>query len=183
MKKGLKDSWDVTDRASADETLKWLTEDGGHNSKLLAAYHDNKLDEYSREELMNALSDESYTDLDKSYYLGIYDSAQKYGDNAIKAWDLSRAMQLCAWYYLAGYYTYGEAMDSSLEIASELQKTYTSRDDMMQSYFYGFQYWNDDDMTDETSESYARIQIYQNLKENKDGPYTLDWNYTLQKDW
>ncbi|BCN30916.1 DUF1266 domain-containing protein [Anaeromicropila herbilytica] len=182
MKEGLVESWEVSNRKSADEKLKWaLTE--GHNKELLAEYKDNDFKSLSRNELVSALSDKSYKEEDRVYFLGIYDAVDKYGDNAIRAWDLSRAMQLSAWYYIAGYYTYEEAMDSCLKIAQELQKTYSSWDDMMDSYFYGFQYWNGDDMSDPDSESYARKQTYEMLKKQKNSPYSLDWNMKLQKDW
>jgi hypothetical protein len=182
MKDGLVTSWEVSDRKSADETLTWILTEG-HNKNLLSEYNDNDFKSLSRDELVSALSDESYKDEDRVYFLGIYDAVEKYGDNAIRAWDLSRAMQLSAWYYIAGYYTYEEAMDSCLKIAKELQKTYSSWDDMMDSYFYGFQYWNEDDMSDPDSESYARIQTYEMLKQQKNSPYSLDWNMELQKDW
>ena len=183
IKSGLKESWEVTDRATAEDTINWLLEEGGHNALLLEEYKENSLSEYTREELIEALSDSSYTDNDRAYYLGLYDAVANYGDNAILAWDLSRAMQLSAWYYLAGYYTYEEAMDKSLAIAKKLQEAYGSWDEMTDSYLFGFQYWNGDDMSDETSESYARYQIYQDLVEQTDSPYSVDWNYELQKEW
>lgn len=181
--KGLEEFWDVTDRESAEETLQWLIEDGGHNKDLLDEYDQNELSTYTRDELVDVLSDTSYTNIDRAYFLGIYDSVTAYGDNAIAAWDLSRAMQLCAWYYLADYYTYEEAMDTSLAIAENLQNIYSSWDDMMQSYYYGFQYWNEDDMNDVDSESYNRREIYESLKKQEKSPYALDWNYNLQKEW
>ena len=146
-------------------------------------YEYNGLSEYTRDELTHVLKDESFTDLDRTYYLGIYDSVAAYGENAILAWDLSRALQLVSWYYIAGFYTYEEAMDVSLEIATELQTAYTSWDDMITSYLYGFQYWNEDDMSDPTSESYNRANIYKKLKEQEEGPYTIDWNHPLTKEW
>lgn len=182
MRDGLKDAWDVTDRKSADETLTWLL-DEGHNKELLEEYKKNSLSSMSRNELKTSLSDSSYTDIDRAYFLGMYDAVDTYGKKAILAWDLCRGMQLSAWYYIAGYYTYDEAMESSLKIAKRLQKSYKSWDDMMQSYFYGFQYWNQDDMTDSDSESYQRKDIYQTLKTQKDGPFLVDWNLELQKDW
>lgn len=183
IKSGLKESWEVTDRTTADDTLNWLLEQGGHNAVLLEEYKESSLSEYTREELIEVLSDSSYTDNDRAYYLGLYDAVANYGDNAILAWDLSRAMQLSAWYYLADYYTYEEAMDKSLAIAKRLQEAYGSWDEMTDSYLYGFQYWNGDDMSDENSESYARYQIYQELVEQTDSPYSVDWNYELQKEW
>jgi len=183
IRSGLKESWEVTDRTTADDTLNWLLEEGGHNAVLLEEYKENSLSDYTREELVEVLSDSSYTDSDRAYYLRLYDAVANYGDNAILAWDLSRAMQLSAWYYLADYYTYEEAMDKSLAIAKKLQETYDSWDEMTDSYLYGFQYWNDDDISDETSESYARYQVYQELVEQTDSPYSVDWNYELQKEW
>lgn len=182
VKQGLKESWDVTDRKSADETLQWLLEEG-HNAEVVETYKENGLTDFTREELVTELSDSSYKEEERVYYLGLFDAVEAYGDNAILAWDLSRAMQLSSWYYLAGYYTYEEALDSCLEIATRLQSTYTSWDEMIQSYFYGFQYWNEDDMNDPSSESYARIEIYNNLKEEANSPYSLDWNLELKKDW
>ncbi|WOO38129.1 DUF1266 domain-containing protein [Anaerocolumna sp. AGMB13020] len=183
IKSGLKESWEVTDKTTADDTLNWLLEEGGHNAELLEEYKENSLSEYTREELIEVLSVSSYTDNDRAYYLGLYDAVANYSDNAILAWDLSRAMQLSAWYYLAGYYTYEEAMDKSLAIAKSLQKAYGSWDEMADSYLYGYQYWSGDDMSDETSESFARYQIYQELVKQTDSPYSIDWNYELQKDW
>lgn len=182
MIEGLKNSWDVTDRASADENLKWLLEEG-HNSDLLELYQSCEMDIYTKEELVQELENAKITGIDAVIMLLTYDAVQQYGENAIKAWDLCRAMQMSTWYYLAGYYTYEEAMDQSLEIAKLLQSTYTSWDDMMQSYLYGFQYWNEDDSSDETSDSYARKQLYERLKTQENSPYQLDWNMTLTKDW
>ncbi len=178
----LQSSWDVTDKASADETLKWLLEEG-HNSDLLKSYADYELDSYTREELIEVLEESQITGMDAVIILLEYDAVKKFGDKAILAWDLSRAMQLSAWYYLAGYYTYEEAMDQSLEIAQLLQKTYTSWDEMIESYMYGFQYWNEDDISDTSSDSYERKQMYEQLKTKEGSPYQLDWNITLTKEW
>ena len=74
-------------------------------------------------------------------------------------------------------------MDQSLEIAQLLQKTYTSWDEMIESYMYGFQYWNEDDISDTSSDSYERKQMYEQLKTKEGSPYQLDWNITLTKEW
>lgn len=182
IQNGLIDWWDVTDRKTADETLQWLL-NGGHNDALLEIYEQEELSSFTRDELVSTLSDDEYTDDDRAYYLGIYDAVDTYGDNAILAWDLSRAMQLSSWYYIAGYYTYEEALDSCLEIAKKMQKQYTSWEDMMQSYLLGFQYWNEDDISNPTSDSYARNRLYEKLRAQENSPYFIDWNLKLQKDW
>ena len=112
----------------------------------------------------------------------IYDAHAQFGDSAIADWDLSRAMNLCAWYYLAGYYTYEEAMDASLEVATRLQSTFSSWDEMVQSYLYGFQYWNEDDIQNPDSDSYERKEIFETLKADAHNPYSVDWNLTFEKD-
>lgn len=182
MQNGLKQSWGVTDHASAQENLQWLL-DEGHNAELLEDYTEMGLGEVTREELEEILSYGEFTAEDRAYYQVVYEACNQFGENAISGWDLSRAMQMCAWYYLAGYYTYEEAMDASLEIATRLQSTFGSWDEMMQSYLYGFQYWAQDDMENPDSDSYERREIYNTLKEMPNGPFSVDWNLTFQKDW
>ena len=54
---------------------------------------------------------------------------------------------------------------------------------MAQSYLYGYQYWQEDDMDEEGSASYERRAIYEKLLEQKDNPYQIDWNLKLEKSW
>lgn len=180
LKKGLKEWWDISTREEADDTITWLIDEGGHNANLLEEYNKYGLGDYSREELVASVSD--LDEANQIYLLGIYDAVQDYGENAILAWDLSRAMQLLGWYYVTGMYTYEETMDKTYEIAQKLQTTYTSWDDMMGSYFYGFQYWNEDNPQDTASDSYNRKQIYEALKMEKNSPYNLPWDLQLQKE-
>lgn len=181
LKKLLESSWDITTKEEADEAIIRLIDEGGNNKDLLEEYAYYGLGEYTREELVEAISEEPKED--QAYFLGIYDAVQEYGDQAITAWDLSRAMQLLSWYYVAGLYSYEETMDKSLEVANKLQATYPSWDDMMKSYFYGFQYWNEDDPEDSTSQSYIRRKLYEELKGQGESPYLLDWNMNLVKEW
>lgn len=182
IQKGLKSSWEVTDAATAKETMDWLLSEG-HNGEVVQYYKDNELDAYSRSELESVLVEPDFTTEERVMYLCVYDAVQKFGDKAILAWDLSRAEQLLGWYYVAGYYTYEEAMDQSLEVAKKLQESYSSWDEMMESYFFGYQYWAEESMDDSDTEAAKRYEMYQELKAKEDGPYTVDWNTTLQKEW
>ena len=92
-------------------------------------------------------------------------------------------MQLLGNYYIAGYYTLEESMDKSLEVAKTLQGMYTSWDEMMDSYLYGYRYWQEDDIDDPDSASAARLQVYEELKSSGKNPYTLGWNLPLEKTW
>ena len=57
--------------------------------------------------------------------------------------------------YVAGYYTYEEAMDKSLELGKKLQSMFASWEDFMQSYMYGFVYWSKSD----PNETAVRVSV------------------------
>lgn len=182
LKRGLESSWDVTDSQTARETMDWILSEG-HNSGAVQIYEENEMDSFTRQELEEILSEPDYTPEERVMYLSVYDAVEKFGENAILAWDLSRAQQLLGWYYLTGLYTYEEAMDKSLEVARLLQESYGSWEEMMESYFLGYQYWAEESAEDSQSEVYKRVEMYQKLKEEENGPYTLDWNMELKKEW
>lgn len=181
LQESVESSWGITNREEAEETIAWLTGGEGHNYYFLEEYKSHCLDEYTREEVIELTKDLSKED--QAYFLCLYDAVETYGENAILAWDLERAIQLLGMCYLLDLYTYEEAMDQSLEIAERLQSIYTSWDDMMESYFYGFQYWNEDNPEDKSSEYYKRRKLYEELKAQEDSPYNLPWNLEFQKDW
>lgn len=175
--------WGITDRESAIEMIDWLTAEG-HNKKLLETFQTYNLGQYATYEEVNAALDkEQATSGDWVRKRATYDAVILYGENAIVAWDLSRAMMLLGQYYVAGYYTYEEAMDKSLEIAKRLQTIYTSWDDFTQSYLYGYAYWSKADPRDPESEYHHRSNIYYYLIILADSPYLLDFNMELSKDW
>lgn len=173
IKQLLSSSWDINSREDADEMISWLLAEG-HNANLLQDYEEMQLGECSREEVELAAGKE-----EMMFVVGMYDAVADYGEHAILAWDLSRAMQVMTWSYQVGYYSYDEAINKNMEIAKELQSTYDSWDDMMASYLYGYQYWSEEDATDTASETYIRHQLYEQLKQNKESPYQLDFKMPL----
>jgi hypothetical protein len=166
--------WGVTDRASADETLNRLL-DTGHRTdyaSMMQALEENGASELQREELLGYLSD-LVGDEDGAYNLvNAYDNYVNYGAGAIDGWDYCRAVSLCGWYYIAGYYTEQEALDKSFEIALIIQKRFSSWDEMMDSYLRGYEYW-----ANESGD--ARREIYEDIKTRNNNPYLLDWNLPL----
>lgn len=176
----LENSWDVTDRASADETLLWLTEEGGHRisfAEEMGYLEEIGLTDVPEEERAAAIL-ASY-DLDEAQaqsYTEWYALYEQYGADAAAGWDYSRAMWLLSYYYLAGYYTEEEALDQSLELAKTIQETFDSWDSFMESYFAGYEYWAEESSAD-------RREIYESLKSSSDNPFALDWNTTLEKSW
>ena len=53
----------------------------------------------------------------------------------------------------------------------------------MQSYMYGFVYWSRSDSTEPQSEFQYRVSIYHYLDSLEDGPFKMDWNMELKKEW
>lgn len=175
----LEDSWNVTDRASADETMEWILS-VGHRTDFKEAMQ-NLVDAGIQNATADARKDfilEKYemTEDEAQHYADMYAYYEQYGENAIDAWDYCRALSLAAFYYHAGYYTEQEALDKSLEIAQILQPLYTSWDDAMNSYLLGYEYWSEDS-------SDERRTVYEELKAETDSLYNIDWNLTFEKTW
>lgn len=181
----LERDWDVVDRESAVETIEWLREEG-HRETFR-----NYRQELEEMELLDVDADvflEAITSTEMEGYLfryvivySLYQSGLD--EDAIAAWDLCRINQLCGDFYICGYLTYEEAMDISLENSLVLQKKYDSWDELVNSYMLGYQFWKSDPCTTEDSPTLQRYQYYEMLLEMLDGPYELDWNMELKKDW
>lgn len=178
----LERDWGVTDKASLDETIDWaLTE--GHNAEALFTLTDIGAEGMSREEIVTAMDENGFDEEDQAMILAAFDAKAAYGENAIAGWDLSRAMSLMGWGYLAEYYTYEEAMDKSLETAQRIQQTFGSWDEFFDSYLLGYSYWSGQSMDDPDTQAYERRALYEELKADPDGIFSVDWNTPLEKEW
>lgn len=175
----LESSWGVTDRASADEKLEWVLMEGhrAEFAELMEAYGAEGLADVAAADRAAWLYENYQVTEDEAegvaYWYNLY---EENGDAVIGAWDYSRAMSLCGFYYLAGYYTETEALDKSLEIAGTIQGMYGSWDEFMESYFAGYEWWSGES-------SAERRAVYEDLKAASDSPYNLDFNMTLEKSW
>ena len=92
------------------------------------------------------------------------------------AYDYSRAMSNLGFYYLADYYTETEALDRALEVAKEIQKSFSSWEEFVEDYLKGYEERSADS-------SKERREIYENLKASQWNPYEVDWNLKLKKSW
>lgn len=92
------------------------------------------------------------------------------------AYDYSRAMSNLGFYYLADYYTETEALDRALEVAKEIQKSFSSWEEFVEDYLKGYEERSGDS-------SKERREIYENLKASQWNPYEVDWNLKLKKSW
>ncbi len=175
----LDSSWGVTDRATADETMDWLISEGHRTSFAtdMQFIGESGVESVSKEDRADFILDNFEVSAEEAQcYANGYEAYKQYGDDAIAAWDYSRAMWLYASYYLAGYYTLEEALDASLEMAVDIQNSFDSWDSFMDSYFIGYEYWAEEN-------SDERRAVYEDLKAASDSPFNVDWNLEFEKTW
>lgn len=185
MKLVLERDWNVEDRDSALETVERLKKDG-HRKKCRECMEELKergwldLDE---ETFVQELMDSDIEENHFRYVIAYFMCHEGLDADYIAAWDLCRANQLYAHFYICGYMTYEEAMDASLENSLILQEMYPSWEEMMDSYMLGYQFWRNDPGMDDDSPTMERYQYYEMLRQTENGPYTLDWDMKLEKSW
>lgn len=175
----LENSWEVTDRETADETLNWLLYEGQRETfaeemEYIKECGMDQVEEADRVSFMLEYFDVSEEEAENyARWYGLYETGD---ENATSGWDYNRALSQIANFYLAGYYSQEEALDASLEVAETIQNSFDSWDDYMESYFNGYEYW-----AEESSEE--RRGVYEQLKSAADNPYGVDFNLELEKSW
>ena len=178
-------SWSIEDRESALDQIQWLQNEGHRATwrKYLEEMEELGWLDLSPEKFADALM-ESGKEENLFRYVMVYSFYQEGEDEeSIAAWDLIRINQLYGDFYVCGYMTYEEAMEASLENSLILQEMYSSWDEMMASYLLGYEFWQSDPMIDDDSPTAQRYACYETLTEMEDGPYTLDWDMELKKEW
>lgn len=118
IKSVMERDWGIRDRQSARAMISWL-EDEGHNQALLKYYEEHNLGQYETDVDLNASWDSGQgeiSDGEAARQMAAYMGYRTYGAYAASGWDYSRALMLLGQCYVAGYYTYEEAMDKSLEL-------------------------------------------------------------------
>ncbi len=176
----LNEWWEVTDRATADETIDWLMSEGHRMdfAEMMDMLTEDGLGEMPEGERADYLLN-NYTNMTEEIaqqYADFYALYDEKGIDMMSAWDYSRAMSVLSNAYIAGYYTETEALDKSLEIATVIQTVFDSWDAFEDSYMVGYEYW-----AEESSDE--RRAVYEELKAAPNSPYSLDWNMTLEKSW
>lgn len=182
---GLSSSWNVYDRETALEAIEKL-KTRGHRQICRECMEELEelglldLDEraFKRAFLRSDIEDKDYR------YILAYEMYQNgYDADVMAAWDLCRINQLCADFYICGYMTYEEAMDTSLENSLLLQQMYSSWEEMVEGYMMGLKFWSRDSETNSDSITRERQRCYNILRMSEDSPYMLDWDMKLEKSW
>lgn len=177
----LEETWDVTDKESADEALEWLLSEGNQEEFAEVMEEFGETLEGIKEvepKDRGAWIYENYEVEEENAHLWAewYNLYEEQGKLAIAAWDYSRAMSFLGFFYVAGYYTREEALDKALETAEKIQGSWDSWDAFMASYFVGSEWSSEEDSSD-------LQEIYNELKAEEDSLYGLDWNLEFEKNW
>ena len=182
-RQSLSASWGVENSSDLMEMADWLIYEG-HNQDawyLLREYdglYETDHDAFDAKLKEQDLDEETYISL-----LAAYDAWFAYGDGGIAAWDLSRVGTIMGFGYVSGYCTYEEAMDKTLEAAEKAQELYDSWEDFNQSYLYGYSYWAEESLDDPASSAAERAALVNSLASQANGPFSVNWNTDLEKEW
>lgn len=179
----LSNSWGVESAADLTEMADWLMNEG-HNKDALAFLGEyGGTDETDRDAFDAKLKEQNLDDGAYISLLAAYDAYSAYGEGAIAAWDLSRVGTIMGFGYAAGYCSYEEAMDKILEAAEKSQELFDSWEDFNKSYLYGYSYWAEESLDDAGSSAAERAEIVSGMESQANGPFTIDWNMELKKEW
>lgn len=182
-KQVLSNSWGIEDADSLADTADWLMNEG-HNQKALTLLREcggtNAADHSA---FAASLEEQKLDEAAQIYLLAAYDAWSAYGDGAIAAWDLSRVGTIMSFGYAAGYCTYEEAMDKILEAAEKAQQLYSSWEDFNKSYLYGYSYWAEESLEDPNSSAAERAELVNGMEAQANGPFSVEWNMELKKEW
>ena len=179
----LSGSWGVENADDLMEMADWLMAEG-HNQDALDFLAEFDVNEETQRDAFDAvlkgqnLDDGTYISL-----LAAYDAWSAYGDGAIAAWDLSRVGTIMGFGYAAGYCTYEEALDKMLESAQKAQELFDSWEDFNRSYLYGYSYWSEEALDDAQSSAGERAELVSSMEAQANGPFAVDWNTELTKEW
>lgn len=182
-RESLSRSWGVENSSDLMEMADFLMNEGHNQDALDFLEEYGGLNEADRDAFDAKLKEQ---DLDEGTYiclLAAYDAWSAYGTGAIAAWDLSRVGTIMGFGYASGYCTYEEAMDKTLEAAEKAQELYDSWEDFNRSYLYGYSYWSEESPDDPTSSAAGRAELVNTLKSQANGPFSVDWNTDLKKEW
>ncbi|MCM1119711.1 MAG: DUF1266 domain-containing protein [bacterium] len=176
-------SWGIEDAASLMEMADWLMNEGHNQDALKFLGEFDGTNETDRDAFNSKLMEENLDEGTVISLLAAYDAWSAYGEGAIAAWDLSRVGTIMGFGYAAGYCTYEEALDKMLEAAVKSQELYDSWTDFNKSYLYGYSYWAEESLDDSGSSAAERAGLVSSMEAQSNGPFAIDWNMELTKEW
>ena len=166
--------WGIKSRQDLLKGLQWV-ENGGHRKHFseLGAY----LSSLTEEELQAVRSKVKDNPEDLNDVEMALKHHGKLGEKSLVGWDYARYVGLCGWGYLLGYLTEDEAWERIMPVASMLQKTFDSWEDLGRNYLIGRAFWSLEETTRQ-GEQYE--QAYKKLLTDPKSPWLrYEWNMNL----
>jgi hypothetical protein len=176
-KKFLSQWWGIKNRNDLYENMMELTEGGGRRGEFeYLVKNIIPLDEAKRQDFLREHSEAPNLPAKLKF---VKETLEKNGTQSIPAWDYCRAICLCRWGYSCGYISQQEAWFFITQCATELQKSFSSWENMGKNYMIGLSFW---DQRYSQSEGELYEQALQRLLENPSSPWRqLPWNTTLEE--
>ncbi|MDD6794185.1 MAG: DUF1266 domain-containing protein [Clostridiaceae bacterium] len=159
----LKGGWDIHDKHTTIQTIKWLFEKGHNKDFMNDMKWIKENPDYKPEEELQFHKE------------AVQKALKKYPNQGILAWDLCRVTYVAGGGYLAGFLSYKQAIKYCVKACKLLQENYSSWDDMMESYTIGYSDWTGHENED-------RLKKYKKLKSKANGLYSVPWNTYLDEE-
>ena len=118
--------------------------------------------------------------------LAVQMAYERFGENGLAGWDLSRANQILGDAYYVEYINLEESLDLSFLISQRIQNTFNSWEEFCESDLYGSQFFRQDAPDDPTTETANRWETFDYLKRRAadgEGPLELPFDTKLKKSW
>ncbi|WP_455721949.1 DUF1266 domain-containing protein [Agathobacter sp.] len=159
MRGALRGPWGIKNRKKFNETIKWLQE-AGHNKECMDDLKKLRTnpEQVSNQEALNMI-------------------AERYPQCGIIAWDMCRLCNVATWGTIAGYISYEDAIKICVQAGKNMQKYFTSWDEMIDNYLAGYLYWSGD-----KQQMAVRKNFFVSQKKEKKLPlYKVDFNTPLDE--
>lgn len=150
--------WAITDHGTAYITMSHLlqAETRVRFERSMQAYHSHRFE---------LPSDKTRTD-----WAALQRCWEKYGADAVLAWDLCRAVIVSTWCHICGYLSLEELMQIAIRAGEMLQHRFSGWEETMESYLCGFSYWSNPRTPEEKQEYRLRVHLYHTLQ-GRTGPF------------
>lgn len=167
----LEDGWDVKKADDLLQQLQWL-EHIGHRADFEKRFRElGRLSEKDIDAKVARIEDPKDRAVFKAAWTNAPRAAKLKG--GVLVWDLARYVALCRWGFGAGFLTQEEAWKRIDPIARELQKAYSSWEELGEGYCIGHACWRPA-TNDET------VKAFEKLKTSESSPWkTTPWKLKL----
>lgn len=169
--------WGIHNREDLLESVAFCTTEGGHNKGFTALLNETR--SMSHERLTAYIAYQSEHNASYANRLRLTQTyMDKLADTGVLAWDLGRAVSLCRWGYLIGWFDADEMWTRIRPIAQAARETYPSWNMYAVSYAAGSQYWRAQ-LTQEHTQDY--LQVVHLLLTHPDSPWLrVPWDTPLE---